>query len=1241
MWTPSDFKAVQNGTSVSLSWSQPMNNISGFKLTKKVDTGAAADMTPQSKGITTLVDPTLTGGKLHTYTLVSYAGNNQSNVVTATVTPVLVAGGISTTPAASITAISVTSGGTITTDGGSPITARGVCWATTSSPTTAGSKTTDGTGSGTFTSPITGLTANTLYYVRAYAINSVGTTYGNEVSFRTLAGISTITTTNVTNIAAFTATSGGNITADGGAAITARGVCWATTANPTIAGSKTTDGTEIGTFSSALTNLTPNTTYYVRTYSTNSTGTTYGTEVSFKTLTGIPTLTTASITNITSSTATSGGTITDDGGSAITARGVCWGTTTNPIITGSKTTDGTGTGTFTSSLTGLIAGSTYYLRVYATNSLGTYYGNQIQFNTSINITTSGVINVSFNAAIVGGSIPSVGNIVIAKRGVCYSQNTSPTINNSYINIGSGQGSFNYTVAGLIPNSAYYARAFASNGIDTYYGNEISFKTSLAPSGSATTTDLDGNYYNTITIGNQVWMAENLKTTLYSDGTAIPNVIDNSTWGVVNSAAYCWYSNDASSYKNAYGALYNWWAVNTGKLAPIGWHIPTSDEWLTLINFLGSNVVSAKIKMQFGWDMNVGTNESGFSLLPAGFRASDNGSYQHAGYAYNYWLFSVNPTATGVATGYVLTDWTGGLLMVSGQSVNDVGLKMGKSVRCIKNQSPTVSTNSMSNILSTSVTSGGIILSDGGTAITARGVCWSTTQNPTIANTKTNDGAGVGSFASTITGLAGGTTYYVKAYATNSAGTAYGSEVSFKTLQNTVVTAGPDATICSGNIFTVTGATASNYTSMLWTTSGTGIFSYDNIISPTYSPSSTDQIVGTVTLKLTCTGSTTVSDMMVLNIQKIPSAAGTISGFSTVCQGQNSVAYSIPAISNATSYLWSYSGTGATITGASNTITVNFSSSAVSGILTVRGVNACGNGTSSSSFPIPINPLPSDASPIAGLGTVTQGQSGVAYSVPAISNSSGYSWTVPSGAIIASGSNTNTIIVNYSSSSISGNISVRGTNSCGNGATSSFPITVYSSSTNVTDADGNVYSTVTIGTQVWMASNLKVTKYKDGTAIPLVADNTAWSALSTPGYCWYNNDATINKNTYGALYNWYTVNTGKLCPVGWHVPSNPEWTLLTNLLGGVEVAGDKLKEIGVVHWTGSNNIRATNETGFTFLPAGWRKDVGTFGMIGSAGYIWNSTQYSTNLAVSVLISDSYAYNYNTDKLFGFSVRCIKD
>ncbi|MEO6540047.1 MAG: hypothetical protein ABIN74_03605 [Ferruginibacter sp.] len=296
---------------------------------------------------------------------------------------------ITTSAATSITNTTAASGGNITNDGGTPITARGVCWGTSPNPIVTGNHTTDGTGAGAFASNITGLTATTVYYVRAYATNNVGTAYGNEISFtstNTSTALPTVTTTAASAITMTTAASGGNITSDGGAAVTARGVCWSITANPTIAlSTKTIDGTGTGNFSSAITGLTATTTYHIRAYATNSVGTAYGGDSIFTTASTstIPTITTTAVNAITNTTATSGGTISTDGGAAVTVRGVCWSTTANPTIAlPTKTSDGTGIGTFASAITGLTASTLYHVRAYATNSVGTAYGADVSFITT-------------------------------------------------------------------------------------------------------------------------------------------------------------------------------------------------------------------------------------------------------------------------------------------------------------------------------------------------------------------------------------------------------------------------------------------------------------------------------------------------------------------------------------------------------------------------------------------------------------------------------------------------------------------------------------------------------------------------------------------------------------------------------------------------------------------------------------------------------------------------------------------
>jgi uncharacterized protein (TIGR02145 family) len=202
--------------------------------------------------------------------------------------------------------------------------------------------------------------------------------------------------------------------------------------------------------------------------------------------------------------------------------------------------------------------------------------------------------------------------------------------------------------------------------------------------------------------------------------------------------------------------------------------------------------------------------------------------------------------------------------------------------------------------------------------------------------------------------------------------------------------------------------------------------------------------------------------------------------------------------------------------------------------------------------------------------------------------------------------------------------------------------VVTHSNTVTDIDGNIYHTITIGTQVWMVENLKTTRYNDGTPIPLVTGGPAWANLKAPGYCFYNNDANINKALYGAIYNWFTVNTGKLCPAGWHVPIDAEWTTLTNYLGGENAAGGKMKESGISHWVTPND-GANNSSGFTALPAGYRQDDGSFYNINDDDYWWSSTVSTPTNSWGRNVNYNYAYvtRDSFNKRFGYSVRCIRD
>jgi uncharacterized protein (TIGR02145 family) len=285
-----------------------------------------------------------------------------------------------------------------------------------------------------------------------------------------------------------------------------------------------------------------------------------------------------------------------------------------------------------------------------------------------------------------------------------------------------------------------------------------------------------------TIGTQVWTNKNLDVTTYRNGDIIPKVTDATTWAALTTGAWCFYNNDSTTYAK-YGKLYNWYAVNDPRgLAPTGYHIPSDAEWTTLGTTLGGeSVAGAKMKESgtLNWySPNLGaTNESGFAGLPGGNRYP-YGVFDAIGNNGIWW------SSTEVNSSNAYNRYLGYDVGSAGRSSNSK--QGGLSVRCLRDSaalgiSPTVaSTTAATSITATSATSGGNITSDGGSAIIARGVCWSTSRNPTTAAAKTTDAGTIGNFTSSITGLVGGTTYYVRSYATNASGTEYGSQASFST-----------------------------------------------------------------------------------------------------------------------------------------------------------------------------------------------------------------------------------------------------------------------------------------------------------------------------------------------------------------------------------------------------------------------------------------------------------------------------
>lgn len=317
-----------------------------------------------------------------------------------------------------------------------------------------------------------------------------------------------------------------------------------------------------------------------------------------------------------------------------------------------------------------------------------YHVLRVVLNGSPGVTTANITSVGSSSALTGGNVTSQGSSQVTMRGVCWSTNPDPTTANSKTLDGPGMGSFTSSITGLNPGTQYYLRAYATNSDGTSYGNPLNFITNQSGN-SGTVTDIDGNVYNTVTIGTQVWMKENLKTTRYRNGNTIPTNLSDAQWHSTTTGAYSIYNNDPNN-NNKYGKLYNWYAASDSRnIAPVGWHVPTAAEWETLINYLGgASVAGGKLKAVSAlWNSpNTGaTNSSGFTGLPSGFRddgnwpGQPNVKYGGLGTVAEWWTKSLNPNPSSPPPVLDYAIYNSSATIFQAEDYKGVGF----AVRCIK------------------------------------------------------------------------------------------------------------------------------------------------------------------------------------------------------------------------------------------------------------------------------------------------------------------------------------------------------------------------------------------------------------------------------------------------------------------------------------------------------------------------------------------------------------------------------
>lgn len=779
-----------------------ISNVKAYVSTNQSFSGSKSHaLTEMSKGVYTATIDGLNDGT--TYYIRYEISNRWSSISLDKVSKFTTILGtiptITTIAATDITQNQAVVGGIIKDNGGMAVTQHGVVYSTSSSPTVeSGTKVDNQVDSATFTCTLRDLSFATTYYVRAYAINKKGTAYGEEVSFKTKSISAALDNISVTDVKSTSAIIKGALLHDGGEPITAMGICYGLTQLPTSANATVVNVESQGqSFSVQLSQLKKGTTYYARAFAKNKNGIAYSNEVSFNTLTELPTVVTTSISDVSYTSVTVSGNVTDGGGLEVRERGICYAT--NPSYSFTRVPDDdSGVGEYTCNLTGLQDGTTYYVRAYATNSKGYAYGEILSFTTKEKVMptvkTTAATNISYNTATVGGVVQDDGGASVTQRGVCYSTSPNPTTVSDNTAFGVG-ATFTCNLTGLKDGTTYYVRAFATNAKGTAYGEQVTFTTKATTTATVATIPATNVSYHSATVGGQLINNGGIAVTesgvVYSTSQN-PTTLDIKVLSERQSDEFTIDLTDLQDGTTYYVRAY---AVNANGTA-YGEEVSftTKAKIIATITTISATNVSYTSATVGG---NV-TNDGGAAITERGVCYSTSANPTTA----NTKITSGSGTGSFVCNLTELQDGT--TYYACAYAINEKGVAYGNEVSfTTKGKTiPTVTTNTPSEITYTQAMIQGSVSDDGGVTVTEKGICYSTSPNPTVDSNKQTNGSGIGTITCVFSDLQDGTTYYARAYAINALGVGYGNEISFTTIAYEV----PQITIANPTKYSVSTAT---------------------------------------------------------------------------------------------------------------------------------------------------------------------------------------------------------------------------------------------------------------------------------------------------------------------------------------------------------------------------------------------------------------------------------------------------